>query len=112
MKLTLNLMDLFSELPFTFSTNVRITDQQKCDQIDKLCLEMVAGTVMPDQSLGPREANIRCHYIEVDCSGGITVILGFIHIHTDGLFSLADLDPDPDSDPNSCTVQLGLESEP
>ena len=105
-------MDLFSsELPFAFSTNMRIADQQKCDQIDKLCLEMVAGTVMPDQSLGPREAIIRCHHIEVDCSGGITVTLGFIHIHANALFPLTPLKPDPDSHADSCTWQLKLESE-
>ena len=69
----LNLMILFSELPFVFTTNVRITDQQTCGQIDKLCLEMIAGTsdAMRDQSLGPRDANIRCDRIEVDCSGGM-----------------------------------------
>ena len=69
----MDLMVLFSELPFSFSTNVRITDQQTCDQVDRLCVEMVVGTsdAMRDQSLGPRDANIRCHYIEVDCSGGM-----------------------------------------
>ena len=70
-------MLLISEIDFKFSTDVQITDQQTCNEIEKLCVEMVTGTssAMAAYQVGPQEANIRCHQIEVDCSGGKFIMI-------------------------------------